>query len=112
MDEEATPTLGPVEGVDLDGYKTTLLERFANPEIRDTVARLCAEASDRIPKWLLPVIRGRLQAEGPVPLAAAIVASWARYCEGRDEHGATIEIVDRRRELVTELAERQRTEPL
>ena len=41
-------------GVDLDDYKATLIERFSNPEVRDTVARLCAESSDRIPKWLLP----------------------------------------------------------
>jgi len=40
----------------LDGYKATLIERFSNPEVRDTVARLCAESSDRIQKWLLPVI--------------------------------------------------------
>ena len=50
-----TPTLAPVPGIDLDEYKHTLIERFSNPEVRDTVARLCAESSDRIPKWLLPV---------------------------------------------------------
>ena len=50
MDREATPTLSPVPGVDLDAYKHTLIERFANPEVRDTLARLCAESSDRIPK--------------------------------------------------------------
>ena len=38
-------------------YKHQLIERFANPEIKDTLARLCAESSDRIPKWLLPVVR-------------------------------------------------------
>ncbi len=43
-------------------YKHQLIERFANPEIRDTLARLCAESSDRIPKWLLPVIREQLAA--------------------------------------------------
>src|SRR4029079_854611 len=52
MDGEATPTLAPVPGVDLTAYKHQLIERFANPEIRDTLARLCAESSDRIPKWL------------------------------------------------------------
>ena len=40
MDREATPTLEPVPGVDLDGYKHQLIERFANPEIKDTLARL------------------------------------------------------------------------
>ena len=57
MDCEATPTLPPVPGVDLQEYKYTLIERFSNPQVRDTITRLCAESSDRIPKWLLPVVR-------------------------------------------------------
>ena len=62
MDREATPTLSPVPGIDLDAYKHQLIERFSNAGVRDTVARLCAESSDRIPKWLLPVIRENLAA--------------------------------------------------
>jgi mannitol 2-dehydrogenase len=104
MDDEATPTLAAVPGVDLDLYKKTLLERFANPEIRDTIARLCAESSDRIPKWLVPVIREQVARGGAIARSAAIVASWARYAEGVDEHGGAIEIVDRRREEVMALA--------
>jgi len=57
MDEEATPTLQPVPGIDVQEYKQNLIARFSNPNVRDAVARLCAESSDRIPKWLLPVIR-------------------------------------------------------
>jgi mannitol 2-dehydrogenase len=110
MDDEATPTLAPLPGVDLDLYKETLLERFANPEIRDTIARLCAESSDRIPKWLVPVIREQVAREGEIARSAAIVASWARYAEGVDEHGVPIEIVDRRREEVMALA--RATNPL
>ena len=111
MDDEATPTLDPVPGVDLDEYKDTLIERFSNPEIRDTIARLCAESSDRIPKWLLPVVRDQLAQNGPVAHSAAIVASWARYAEGVDEHGQPIEIVDRRRDEVMATAARQATDP-
>ena len=106
MDEEATPTLDPVPGVDLTRYKDELIERFSNPEIRDTIARLCAESSDRIPKWLLPVVRAQLASGGSVRFSAAIVASWVRYARGVDEHGAVIEIVDRRRDEVTALAAR------
>ena len=87
MDSEATPTLAPVPEVDLDGYKHTLIERFSNPQIRDTVARLCAESSDRIPKFLLPVIRAQLVTGGEIRRSAAVVASWARYAEGVDEQG-------------------------
>ena len=87
MNDEATPTLAPVPGVDLDGYKHTLIERFSNPQVRDTIARLCAESSDRIPKWLLPVVRQQLATGGEIRRSAAVVASWARYAEGVDEAG-------------------------
>ena len=111
MDDEATPTLAPVPGVDLDEYKQTLIERFSNPEVRDTIARLCAESSDRIPKWLLPVVRAQLDAGGPIERAAAVVASWARYAEGVDEQGEPIEVVDRLRDSLVPIARRQREDP-
>ncbi len=104
MDAEATPTLAPVPGVDLDEYKATLIERFSNPEVRDTIARLCAESSDRIPKWLLPVVRTQLRSGGEIRRSAAIVASWARYAEGVDEQGEPIEVVDRLAASLTRIA--------
>jgi mannitol 2-dehydrogenase len=112
MDEEATPTLKPVPGVDLEDYKSTLIERFANPAVGDTLARLCAESSDRIPKFLLPVVRENLAAGGPVRLSAAVVASWARYAEGVDEDGQPIAVVDRLAEQLIPVARSQRDDPL
>lgn len=94
MEQEATPSLRPVPGVDLDAYRRQLISRFGNEAVKDTVARLCAESSDRIPKWLLPVIRENIATGRPVELSAAIVASWARYDEGVDEQGEPITIVD------------------
>ena len=111
MDFEATPTLAPVPGVDLERYKHTLIERFSNPQVRDTIARLCAESSDRIPKWLLPVIRAQLATGGEIRRSAAVVASWARYAEGVDEAGNPIEVVDRLRDSLMRLARRQRADP-
>jgi len=111
MDCEATPTLAPVPGVDLEGYKHTLIERFSNPQVRDTIARLCAESSDRIPKWLLPVVRAQLVNGGEIRRSAAVVASWARYAEGFDEAGQPIEVVDRLRDTLMRLARRQYEDP-
>jgi mannitol 2-dehydrogenase len=108
MDREGAPTLPAVPGVDLDEYKDTLLERFANPAVRDTIPRLCAESSDRIPKWLVPVIRENLESGGEVERSAAVVASWVRYAEGEDEQGRPIEVVDNRKQQVTELARKAR----
>ena len=112
MDHEATPTLPPVPGVDLEQYKHQLIERFANPEVRDTLARLCAESSDRIPKWLLPVIREQLASGGEIARSALVVAAWARYAEGQDEQGQPIEVVDRLRDQLIARARAQREEPL
>jgi len=112
MQLEARPTLPDVPGVDLDAYIDTLLSRFRNPAVKDTLARLCAASSDRIPKWLVPVIRHNLATGGPVVRSAAVVASWARYAEGVDEQGQAIEVVDSLRDEVMTLARRQRDEPL
>src|SRR5215212_611262 len=111
MDSEATPTLKPVPGIDLPDYKRTLIERFANPGVKDTIARLCFGSSDRIPKWLLPVVRVNLTNGGPVRLSAATIASWARYAEGVDEQGAPIEVQDQLADTLVPLARSQHENP-
>jgi mannitol 2-dehydrogenase len=112
MEQEGSPTLPPVPGMDLDAYRRELLTRFSNAQVKDTVARLCAESSDRIPTWLLPVVRENLAAGRPVRLSAAVVASWARYAEGVDEQGAPIEVVDRLSEPLRAAAARHADDPL
>jgi mannitol 2-dehydrogenase len=111
FDFEAIPTLAPVPGIDLHDYSRTLVERFANPGVRDTVARLCAYSSDRIPKWLLPVVYDNLASDGSVRLAAATVASWARYAEGADEWGQPIEVVDQLADSLVPIARSQHENP-
>lgn len=111
MDSEATPTLRPVPGIDLPDYKRTLIERFANPGIKDTIARLCFGSSDRIPKWLLPVVRENLKTGAPVRLSAATLASWARYAEGVDEQGQPIDVQDQLADILVPLARSQHDHP-
>jgi len=72
---------------------------------------LCAYSSDRIPKWLLPVIRDNLLTGGPIRLASATVASWARYAEAVDERGEPIEVVDNLADSLVPLARAQRQHP-
>ncbi|NLS10889.1 mannitol dehydrogenase family protein [Nesterenkonia sp. MY13] len=100
MDAEGTPTVPAVPGMDLEAYKDQLIARFGNEYVRDTLARLAAESSDRIPTWLVPVIRENLAAGRDVTASAAIVASWARYAEGVGENGEQWPVVDRLRDRV------------
>jgi mannitol 2-dehydrogenase len=112
MHREAIPTLGAVPGVDLSAYCDELIERFSNPHVADTTARLAFDGSERIPKFLLPVVRDRLASGADVRLSAAIVASFARYCEGSDEAGTPITIDDQRASSLAAAAARQADDPL
>lgn len=94
MKHEAQPTLPDITGIDLDQYRATLIERFSNPTIKDTIARQCLQTSTTIPTFLLPVIRDQLASSGHITRASAVVAAWACYAEERGDY----QITDRRRE--------------
>ncbi len=94
MDDEVSPLLPPVPGVDLADYKRSLLERFANPKMRDQVARLCIDGSARMPKFLLPSISEARASGRPYRLLTLAVAGWFRYLRGVDEQGAPIPLDD------------------
>jgi mannitol 2-dehydrogenase len=76
------------------------------------LARLAFDGSERLPKWLLPVVRENLATGGEIRRSAAVVAGWARYAEGVDEDGQPIDVVDRRRDSLMARARRQREDPL
>lgn len=89
MDRETGPTLGAVPGIDLAEYKATLIERFANPAIKDTVERVNTDAPLNI---LVDPIRDRLQADAGIELLALALAAWLRRVRGEDEQGQPIDI--------------------
>lgn len=79
MAQEAEPTLGELPGIDVTAYEATLVERFSNPAIRDTLVRLATDGANRMATFALPAIKENLEAGRPVPLGAALVAAWAHY---------------------------------
>jgi len=111
MAEEALPTLAPVPGIDLAAYRETLLERYANSQVGDTVARLCTDTSDRIPRWVLPTIRDNLAPGRRVALGALVVASWARSATGVAEQRRPHQVVDRRSDALVAAARAQASDP-
>ncbi len=79
MADEAAPTLGELPGIDLEGYMATLVARFSNPRMADTLVRLATDGSNRMPTFTLPAIRANREAGRPIRLGAAMVAAWAHY---------------------------------
>lgn len=95
MDEEATPVLAPVEGIDLSQYKDTLIERFGNPNVKDNLARICLESSSKLPKFLISTIHENLASGGNTRLATLVIAAWCFYSDkGVNQFGTPLEIVD------------------
>ena len=54
-------------------------KRFANPGVRDQIARLCIDGTAKFPTFLIPTIERNLETGGPVRHAALALAGWARY---------------------------------
>ncbi len=109
MDRETGPTLPAVPGVDLEGYKTQLVERFGNVAIKDTVDRVNADAPINL---LLEPIRDRLAAGANIDLLALALAAWMRRATGVDETGNPISVVHPLADLLRERANAGGPDPL
>jgi mannitol 2-dehydrogenase len=95
MDVEATPILAPVDGINLDEYKSALIERFGNPNIKDNLARICLESSSKLPKFIIPTMMENLEKGGSTKLAALVIAAWCYYSDkGVDKDGVALDIMD------------------
>lgn len=110
LEREAIPTLRPVPGIDLAAYCDQLIERFACAAVRDTLARLAVDASDRLPKFLIPVLRHQLAAGGPVDCCVLVLAAWSR-CLERGLGGNAHPITDRRGGELLALVAQEDTRP-
>lgn len=112
MDNEVTPVLDEVPGIDPGAYKEKLFERFGNSMIKDTVSRICSQSSAKIPKFLLPTIFEQIKAGGQVECSALVVATWCRYAEGIDEAGNKYPVEDEMKEILQEKALGSHDDPL
>lgn len=94
QDREILPVLKPIEGVNYRVYQREVFKRFRNSEVRDKIARLCANGSTRQPKFVLPAIRDALRLGYPVEGMALELALWCRYCEVADGVQIAFELKD------------------
>ncbi|MGO1511170.1 MAG: mannitol dehydrogenase family protein [Actinomycetales bacterium] len=74
---EARPTVGEVEGIDLADYQDTIIDRFGNAAIADTLVRIATDGSDRVAKFVVPVVEDLLEHDLPVRATAFTLAAAA-----------------------------------
>ncbi|MDR0474473.1 MAG: mannitol dehydrogenase family protein [Treponema sp.] len=92
--EEVTPTLEPVPGINIKAYKDTLVSRFSNKNISDTILRLASQGTSKIPGFILNPLADTVRRQLPHSAMIFALASWARFLSGRDEQGKGILIED------------------
>jgi mannitol-1-phosphate/altronate dehydrogenase len=92
--EEISLTVPEVPGIGLKEYKDTLIRRFSNRNIGDTVLRLASEGSKKVPVSVLKPLEEILKAGGDHGAVIFALASWARFLTGRGEGGDTIPLED------------------
>ncbi|MGC5629190.1 mannitol dehydrogenase family protein [Georgenia sp. Z1344] len=95
--DDASETLD-LPSDELDAYRAALRDRFANPRMRDSLARIAMDGSQKLPVRHVPVLRSAREV-GRLPGGAVLaVAAWITHLRGcgvpvNDVHG------DRWREL-------------
>ncbi|MBI1218491.1 MAG: mannitol dehydrogenase family protein [Rhodobacteraceae bacterium] len=109
--DEIVPHVPPVPDTSLTDYYALIEERFSNPEIADTIRRLCLDGSNRQPKFIIPSLRDNL-AKGTVPTGLILLSAlWCRYCAGTTDAGTEIAPNDPNWDRLTATATAAKTDP-
>jgi len=109
--EEIIPTLDPVPGVVFSEYAALIESRFANPEVKDTIPRLCQDASNRLPKFILPIIQANLKQQRDCKGLALVIALWCRLCAAGADPDSDIVIQDQRADELMKHAQLAKDKP-
>ncbi|MFM2390535.1 MAG: hypothetical protein RLZZ437_2090 [Pseudomonadota bacterium] len=88
--DEILPHVAPVPDTSIPAYLDLIVERFSNPEVADTTARLCLDGSNRQPKFIVPSLADNLAA-GRTPHGLILLSAlWCHYCAGVSDAGDVI----------------------
>ncbi len=79
MKLDARPSLSSTPGINVDDYIETLLGRFANVSIADTVDRLCGDGISKLSNFLMPVAKDAIESSRPLKRIAVVYASYFLY---------------------------------
>ncbi|WP_413532208.1 mannitol dehydrogenase family protein [Empedobacter brevis] len=85
MDVDVTPYVPSPEGIDLDSYKQTLVDRFSNSAVSDQLARLCYDGISKFPVYIIPNAKKMLQDGKDMTRIAFLVAVYRHYLKYKED---------------------------
>ena len=95
MDVDITPYVEEPENTNIEVYKQTLIERFANPAVSDQVSRLCFDGISKFPVYLVPNIKKMVHDDKEVIRIAFLIATYRHYLKYKlDDNGNAFEIAE------------------
>jgi len=99
--EEVIPTLDTIENVRYIDYVQKLVDRFSNPMINDSTLRIISGSTDKLPKFVVPVILDSLERNhAQVKWGVLILAAWYYYLDAEFKKNQMQDVSDLNRLLL------------
>lgn len=93
MDKDITPYVPAPEGTNLEVYKQTLIERFANRSVSDQIARLCFDGVSKFPVYIMPNLGKMIKDDADLTRVAYLFAGYRHYLKYKtDDKGNAFEV--------------------
>lgn len=95
MDLDVTPYLTPPPNTSFETYKQVFMERLGNEMVSDQLARLCFDAANKIPVYMVPTVSAMLKAGAEMKRIAFLTAAYRLYLRrGKDDRGVSYNVDD------------------
>jgi mannitol 2-dehydrogenase len=95
MEIDITPYVPAPGDTDLDVYKQTLIERFANRTVSDQVARLCSDGISKFPVYVMPNLIKMIADKKDLTRVAYLIAAYRHYLKfHKDDNGEKFDIAE------------------
>lgn len=95
MEIDITPYVPAPKNTNLDVYKQTLIERFANHSVSDQVSRLCFDGISKFPVYIMPNLAKMVQDDKDLTRVAFLIASYRHYLKYKvDDNGNAFEVAE------------------
>lgn len=95
MDKDITPYVPAPKDTDLELYKKTLIERFANKTVSDQIARLCFDGASKFPVYVMPNLEKMMRDGKDLTRVTYLFAAYRHYLKYHtDDKGQDFKVDD------------------
>ena len=95
MDKDITPYVPAPKDTDLELYKKTLIERFANKTVSDQIARLCFDGASKFPVYVMPNLEKMVRDGKDLTRVTYLFAAYRHYLKYHtDDKGQDFKVDD------------------